>query len=315
MPTVRLVNRAQAIRAFGAFAGAFAVLGADTTPAKIIVGPGVSPDMAAFYRGIESGAFKNAGLDLQVETVGPGGTGIAAAIGGSVNVAYANFFTLSEAFSRGIPIRLVAPGTLYRATTPTARLLVGPNSDVHAPADLAGKVVGLNQLHDLLGLAMFAWLDKNGVDRTKVQFVEVPPRSMMPGLESKHLDAAFIFEPFTGSMMAQGAKVLGTPFDAIAARWMPTAWFTVDTWSKDHRATAQRFGEVLMSIYPYVNAHYLDLIPMISGFSKLSPDTLRTMTPVFAAPSFDTATMQPVIDAAVKYGWIAKTFDARTMIL
>jgi NitT/TauT family transport system substrate-binding protein len=309
------VNRAGALRTLGALAGAFATLGAGEPPAKIIVGPGVSPDMAAFYRGIDSGAFKNAGLDLQVETVGPGGSGIAAAIGGSVNVSYANLFTLSEAFSRGIPIRLVAPGTLYRAATPTARLLVAGNSDVHTAADLAGKVVGLNQLHDLLGLAMFAWLDRNGVDRTKVQFVEVPPRSMMPGLESKHLDAAFIFEPFTGSMMAQGARVLGTPFDAIASRWMPTAWFTVEGWSKDHRAQAQRFGEVLTSLYPYVNAHYLDLIPLISSFSKLSPETLRSMTPVFAAPSFETATMQPVIDAAVKYGWIAKTFDARSMLL
>ena len=162
------MNRAQTLRAFGAFTGVYAVLGADAAPAKIVVGPGVSPDMAAFYRGIETGAFKTAGLDLQVETVGPGGSGIAAAIGGSVNVSYANVFTLAEAFSRGIPIRLVAPGTLYRATTPTARLLVGPNSDVHVPADLAGKVVGLNQLHDLLGLAMYAWLDKNGVDRSKV---------------------------------------------------------------------------------------------------------------------------------------------------
>lgn len=116
-------------------------------------------------------------------------------------------------------------------------------------------------------------------------------------------------------MMAQGAKVIGTPFDAIAARWMPTAWFTVDSWSKDHRATAQRFAEVLMSIYPYVNAHYADLIPLISSFSKLSPDTLRTMTPVYAAPAFEAATMQPVIDAAVKYGEIAKTLDARTMLL
>jgi hypothetical protein len=72
---------------------------------------------------------------------------------------------------------------------------------------------------------------------------------------------------------------------------------------------------VLLSIYPYVNAHYLDLIPLISGFSKLTPETLRLMTPVFAAPGFDGATMQPVVDAAVKYGEIAKTFDARSMVL
>jgi len=62
---------------------------------------------------------------------------------------------------------------------------------VRTPQDLVGKVVGLNQVHDLLALAMDAWLDRNGVDRSKVQFVEVPPRSMMPGLESKRLDAAF----------------------------------------------------------------------------------------------------------------------------
>jgi NitT/TauT family transport system substrate-binding protein len=307
-------NRADVLRTLGALAGSLATMGADA-PASIVVAPLFSPDMAAFFRGMDQGTFKNAGLDIRVETVSNGGSSIAATISGSVNIAYANFFTLATAFSKGIPIRLVAPGTLYRATTPTARLLVAANSDVRTPQDLVGKVVGLNQVHDLLALAMDAWLDRNGVDRSKVQFVEVPPRSMMPGLESKRLDAAFIFEPFTGSMMAQGAKVIGTPFDAIASRWMPTAWFTVDSWSKDHRATAQRFADVLMGIYPYVNAHYADLIPLISNFSKLSPETLRTMTPVFAAPGFEAATMQPVIDAAVKYGEIAKTFDARTMLL
>lgn len=244
-----------------------------------------------------------------------GGSGIAAAIGGSINISYANFFTLTQAFSRGVPIRLVAPGTIYRATTPTARLLVAADSEVRGAQDLVGKVVGLNQLHDLLALAMFAWLDRNGVDRTKVQFIEVPPRSMMPGLASKRFNAAFIFEPYTGSMMAQGAKVIGTPFDAIAPRWMPTAWFAVADWTKDHRAAALRFADVLTGIYPYANAHYADLIPLISSFSKLSPETLRTMTPVLATPTFDSALMQPVIDAAVKYGEIAKTFDARTMLL
>jgi NitT/TauT family transport system substrate-binding protein len=311
---VRL-NRAGALRSLAAFAGAVATIGADAPPARIVVAPLFSPDMAAFFRGMEQGTFKNAGLDLQVETVANGGAAIAATISGTVNIAYANFFTLATAFSKGIPIRLVAPGTLYRNTTPTARLLAAGNSDVRSAADLVGKVVGLNQVHDLLSLAMYAWLDKNGVDRNKVQFVEIPPRSMMPALESKRIDAAFIFEPFTGSMMAQGAKVIGTPFDAIAGRWMPTSWFTVDTWSKDHRAQAQRFGEVLTSLYPYANTHYAELIPMISGFSKLSPETLRTMTPVFAAPAFEAATMQPVVDAAVKYGEIAKTFDARTMLL
>lgn len=303
------------MRALGALTGAVAALGADAPPVQIVVGPGTSPDMAAFYRGIEQGAFKNAGLDLQIGPIVNGGSEIAATIGGSVDIAYANFFTLTQAFSRNIPIRLVAPGTVYRATSPTARLLVGPDSDVRGAADLVGKVVGLNQLHDLLALAMFAWLDRYGVDRTRVQFVEIPPRAMMPGLLSKRLDAAFIFEPYTGSMMAQGAKVIGTPFDAIAPRWMPTAWFTVDSWSRDHRAAALRFAEVLTGIYPYVNAHWAELIPLVSSFSKLSPDTLRTMTPVFATPAFDRALMQPVIDAAVKYGEIAKSFDARSMLL
>jgi hypothetical protein len=96
---------------------------------------------------------------------------------------------------------------------------------------------------------------------------------------------------------------------------MPTAWFTVDTWSKDHVAQAKRFGTVLTSLYPYANTHYTELIPMISNFSKLPPETLKTMTPVFATPTFESSAMQPVIDAAVKYGEIAKTFDARSMLL
>ena len=44
------MNRAQTLRAFGAFAGAYAVLGADAAPAKIVVGPGVSPVTTAQIR-------------------------------------------------------------------------------------------------------------------------------------------------------------------------------------------------------------------------------------------------------------------------
>src|ERR1700761_6087943 len=188
------MNRSAALRTIGALAGTSAMIAADApagTP--IMVAPLFSPDMAAFFRGVDQGAFKNAGLDVQVTTVANGGSSTGATISGTVNIAYANFFTLCTAFSKGIPIRLVAPGTMYRSTTPTARLLVAGDSPIKTPQDLVGKVVGLNQVHDLLALAMNAWLDKNGVDRSKVQFVEVPPRSMMPGLMAKRIDAAFIF--------------------------------------------------------------------------------------------------------------------------
>jgi len=57
-------------------------MGADA-PASIVVAPLFSPDMAAFFRGIDQGTFKNAGLDIRVETVSNGGSSIAATISGS----------------------------------------------------------------------------------------------------------------------------------------------------------------------------------------------------------------------------------------
>jgi NitT/TauT family transport system substrate-binding protein len=279
------------------------------------VGVGAADAYAEPFFAKDKGFFTKAQLDVELVLSGSGGNNATLVAGNALEVGVSNTANLAVAIAHGAPFTIIAGGGLYTAKTPTTAVVVAKESPVKSAKDLVGKTVAVTALKDLTEVGVRAWLDRNGVDRTKVQFVEVPPRSMMPGLESKRLDAAFIFEPFTGSMMAQGARVIGTPFDAIASRWMPTAWFAVDTWSKDHRALAQRFGEVLTGLYPYANTHYSELIPMISGFSKLSPETLRTMTPVFAAPSFDAATMQPVIDAAVKYGEIAKTFDARTMLL
>ena len=65
----------------------------------------------------------------------------------------------------------------------------------------------------------------------------------------------------------------------------------------------------------YANAHYVDLIPLISSFSKMSPEVIgRTNRPHFPA-AVTPAAIQPLVNVAAKYKEIPSAFRAQDVIL
>ena len=62
--------------------------------------------------------------------------------GGSLQFGYANTFTLIQAFQKGIPLKLVAPGAMYTSKAPTIKLLVAADSTIQTGKDLIGKTIG-----------------------------------------------------------------------------------------------------------------------------------------------------------------------------
>jgi hypothetical protein len=65
----------------------------------------------------------------------------------------------------------------------------------------------------------------------------------------------------------------------------------------------------------YVNAHYDDLLPMISTFSGLPTETLAKMPKPVVPTAMRSVILQPVIDSAVHFKAIAAPFKAQDVIL
>lgn len=313
------LSRKHFVRAIGAAAAAPAMLpgaAALAQPALTTATVGVfaSPDMATLLYAKSQHAFEKAGIDLQLQNMGNGGATLAAAAGGSLQFGYANTFTLIQAFQKGIPLKLVAPGAMYTSKAPTIKLLVAADSPIQTGKDLIGKTIGTTQVGDILGLSLAAWLAREGVDETNVHFFESPPNVMIAELQSHRVDAILTFDPFLTAALAAGAKPIGNPFDAIGDYFMAACWFSVNPWLNDHRAVAKNFASVMEHAATYVNGHYLETVPMLADFSKIPAAVLEKMAPSVSAPSITPGELQPLIDAAVKFHRIPAAVKAQDMI-
>lgn len=284
-------------------------------PNTIVVGIVPTPDMAALLYARSQNEFAKAGINLDVQNMQNGGAIIAAAAGGSVQIGYANAYTLIQAYQRGIPLKLIAPGSLYLASAPTIRLLVAADSTIASAKDLAGKTIGLPLINDLTGLSLVAWLTREGVDPASVKFFESPPNLMVAALQSHRVDAILIFDPFLSAAESAGAKSIGTPFDAIGRSFIVSAWFTVRPWLTEHDKIAKQFAAIMARSGAYANGHYKELVPMLAEFSKIPVPVLTNMHASQIPPSIVASQLQAVIDTAAKYQRIPKTFKAQDMIL
>ncbi len=285
---------------------------ADVTTTPLIIGPPNGQDAAGLYYAMQKGWFQQAGLDITV-TPASGATAIPGVLGGALQVAYANTFSLCIAHQKGFPITLIAPGVAYASATAFSQLLVGGDSPIHTKKDFVGKTIAVPSLGES-SLAVQDWLNQGGVDATSVHFVEMKPSSMPASLAAKRIDAIVVYDPFLNAAEVLGARSVGKPYDQIAVSYLDAAWFTTIPYATAHRDAIAKFAAALNRGQQYYDTHYEELIPLISDFTKLPPDTLRKLMPELIPATLSPALIQPVIEAATRYRAISNSFPAKELI-
>ena len=137
---------------------------------------------------------------------------------------------------------------------------------------------------------------------------------MLPALLAKRVDAIAIYEPIVSAALAQGARPIGKQYDSIALRFMVASWIAYGPWLATHRDAVVAFATTLNRASQYANLHHAELIPLIAGFTKQTPEILSKLPYPTVSPTLDTTLIQPVIDAAAKYRMIPATFRAKELI-
>jgi NitT/TauT family transport system substrate-binding protein len=307
------------------FLGTSAALGLSATAREaraqtltpMTIAPLSGPSDAALYYAQQQGWFRQAGLDLTIQPTANGPAAMSALVGGSIHASEGNILSLAGAHAKGIPMTLIAPGSVFDASgTPSVRLVASTStsSTVKSPKDLGGKTVAVPSLSDLLSISTRSLIDKSGGDSNAVHFVELPPNAMGAALQAQRIDAAGMYEPFLSGALAQGARPIGVPYAALAPKFMIVAWFAYGPWAQTHREAVAAFVSVINRAAAYANAHARELIPLISGFSHIPEDVLATMQIVQIASTLDPALIQPIINAAAKYKVIPQAFPAKELI-
>ena len=283
------------------------------TPVRVASSP--NDDLIAVLLGLDNGAFRKAGLDVQLTKANSGSAVAVAVAGGAVDIGKSSLLSVLVARSKNLPFILVAPSGIYTAEAPTAGLIVAPNSPIKTGHDMNGKTVGVSGLNDLTSLSTQAWVDQNGGDSKTLKFLEIPVSAIGESVASGRVDAGCLPNPNMAEAVASGkARLLAPAVSAIARRFAQAAFFSTADYVAKNKATVATFRKVVEEGSAYANAHHAQMIPIIAKFTGIEEKVIAAEPQQLVGTSLDVRLIQPLVDTAAKYGAIPGTFDARAMI-
>jgi NitT/TauT family transport system substrate-binding protein len=274
-----------------------------------------SEDGTSIYYAMKSGLFQRGGVEVELIPTSSGSVATAAVIAGTYDVAATNPLSVFAAHLRDIPLCIVAPDHLYTPKNPFSLVQIAVDSPYKTGNDLNGKTIAVPGLNDLNTLAARAWVDKNGGDWRSLKFVEIPNSAMAQSVQQHRVDAAILQPPQLDASLADGmTKTLGDGLGAIASSFMLGAYVARLDWAAQHPDLLRTFYRVLVATNNYVNMHQAETAPLVAEYSKIDINSALKMHRSTYATSLQSDIVQPLINAAAKYGHISRTFAARDII-
>jgi NitT/TauT family transport system substrate-binding protein len=191
---------------------------------KMIVAFTPTAAAAGIFNAQGQGFFAKQGLssDLLLQR---NSVGVAAAVqsdAAQIGAAAAGVFF--GAVQHGLDYVALGCQSLFGPGTDVLAVLVRNGVEVKQPGDFVGKRIGIPGLNGGTHVTFLEWLREKGVDRTKVNFVEVNYPQQADILRGKTIDAVVTSEPYLARIVSAG---LGTVFSHLndIKRNIPDAFF------------------------------------------------------------------------------------------
>ena len=286
--------------------------------AETTVRIGVIPSLicAQAFIAQQMGLFSRRGIDAQVQIMNSGPAMAAAIAGGSLDVSLSEPIGLANARLHGLNFLYFASALETTPAYPQAGILVRADSGIDAAQSLQGKTIAVNAVNTISTVSLQSWVDEAGGDWRSLKFAEIPLPQMVQSVESGTVAAAFAPEPFFSVGRARGQKtIMFSPF-RHAATYINNAWIGQEQWLNGNRDVVGRVASALREAAAYANSNRPAAASLIEAALKASEGSLRNLvTPAyFAESSIRPALIQPVLDAAAKYGALAKPIRADELI-
>ena len=254
--------------------------------------------------------FRKRGLDANISAVASGAAIFAAVLGGSADFGSGSLFPVFAAYAHGLPLRIVAPASLYASNHADSMLLVKKDGPIQTPTDLNGKILGGDFVTDVSVTATRAWLDDHGGDGKSLRPVELKQTEQVAALDAGRVDAVVLKPPYLTVAMESGKfRVLGTPLDAIAPHFLLSCWVATADFIAKNPAVVNGFAAALAEAARWTNAHEPATIDMVASFSGQDPAVLARGIRSTSAETVALSDFQRPLDFAYKYGIVETHFD------
>jgi NitT/TauT family transport system substrate-binding protein len=147
-----------------------------------------------------------------------------------------------------------------------------------------------------------------------VKFVEIPDSATAAALAQGRIDATTISEPdLENALRGPDARLLADSYNAIAKDFLLGAYFTTRDYAAAHPEIVRAFASAMAETYRWANRHHAETAQILEKYTK--QQVIPTMPRVIYSERLSPQIVQPLIDAAAKYGALKASFPASEMLL
>lgn len=282
--------------------------------AVVRVGDAIGDPYAQGFYAVDQGFFEKNGLNVELQNL-PGGTPISqGVITGSLDVGIMTPLAIASAVTHGVPIAIVAPGGVNNAKAPSGALIVAAASPLRTASDFVGKTIGVASLKTVHELMIRSWFGNNKLDPNGVKLVEMSFGEMGAAIERGTVDGAEEVDPLTSALVKAGkVKIVDGPNAAIP-EFLGAAWFARVDYAKAHPDVIRRFAAAMAQTSRWANGHRAESGAILAKAGKMDPEVVRGMTRCSYAETVNPAQIQPLLDAATKYGILSRAVASSELI-
>ncbi len=274
-------------------------------PATLKVGVLPVTDVAPLYLGIKQGFFERRGLTIHPQVMQGGAEVTAAIVSGSLDVGFSSVEPLMIARSKDIPVQILSQGV--QAAPSTARswdgLMVKANGPIHSPRDLEGKTVAVNALKNMNELAVRTVLTRDGVDVSKIKFIEVPFPDMPAAVQTGRVDAATAVEPFVTASEAAGARKLLSFFAGMQPKMTIATYFASQPYIAKHAGVVRRFIAAMKQSLEYAQTHHAAVRSIVGTYTKIPAAVAQKMNLPYWSAGLNRPSIDLTATATQRFGY------------
>jgi NitT/TauT family transport system substrate-binding protein len=305
-------------RALQLLAGTGAAVAASPAAAQYLitirVGTFASESTGSIFYAQDQGFLAKHGLTADINLSTGGAALIPAIIGGTLDMGEADVVTLALAHDKGLPFQFIAPGELHSNKYPTLAVVV-KDPALKSGKDFNGKTLASNVSRGFGSLVTNVWIDNNGGDSKTVKWIEFPFPGLSAALQRGTIDGYCAPEPFVDLGIKDGGHLVLLEKNPVADPIIQGGWFVTKDFVKQHPSICNAFNLAIREANDWANQNPDAAAAIISKYSKVPLNVLTSMKMRGEYQAkFTPATMQPLIDAAAKYGYIKARFPVSDII-
>ncbi|WP_086821630.1 ABC transporter substrate-binding protein [Allokutzneria sp. NRRL B-24872] len=199
-------------------------------------------------------------------------------LGRQFDIASATPTDLIKAVGQGIGIAAVATSSVETPEVATAQVVVAKESPIRSVRDLAGKRVGAPTIGAAFHNSLLNWISEEGGDPASITGVEMPFSTMPDQLKAGRVDAVEAIQPVLGTMLAQGARSIGSPFLSVGeSPVLVTLWTAQRAWAESNAGTVQRWRRSLAEAEQLIKDDPKTARAILRKYTQLSAELADTV--------------------------------------